>query len=92
MSSLITSSVLPRGRPDCVLKVRDWFTAQVKVVISRFVQQISALQILLDDLFFRHNTHEKINWQQWQTDLRPRTVVRRNFGSKRIDNPQFTQS
>lgn len=71
-----TCSVFPGNGIYWVLKVRHGLVAQVEVIVSGFIHQVTTVQVSSDHLFFCHSSGQELYWQQGETHLRD-------------DNPQW---
>lgn len=65
----LTCRVLPGRSAEGVFKVRHGLVAQMQVVVSSLVQQITAFQVRSDNLLFGHSSRQEVHRQQWKTHL-----------------------
>lgn len=66
---LLTCGVLAGSRTDRILKVRNALVTKLQMIITSFVQKVSAVQIGLDHVLFGNSGCEEIHRQQRKTHL-----------------------
>lgn len=68
-SNVPTCGVFAGCRTDRILKVRNALVTKVQMIVASLVQQISAVQIGLDDFLFGNSGCEEVHRQQRKTHL-----------------------
>ncbi len=66
---LLTCGVLAGSRTDRILKARNALVTKVQMIVTSFVQKVSAVQIGLDHVLFGNSGCEELHRQQRKTHL-----------------------